>query len=81
MVQNILLNFDNWLSNFQAYHCGTIIQKGITSKKIACYMRNSACRWFIVENAKIFRRYVKVFEFSHVKEIVESGLIYVKKFL
>ena len=35
-------------------------------------MRDLACRWFIVENAKIFRSYVKLFEFSHVKEIVES---------
>ena len=25
----------------------------------ACYMRDLACRWFIAENAKIFRSYVK----------------------
>ena len=42
------------------YH-GTIIQTGTTRKKIPCYMRDSACRWFIVENAKIFRSYVKHF--------------------
>ena len=30
-------------------------------KKIPCYMRDSACRWLIVENAKIFRSYVKHF--------------------
>ena len=35
------------------YH-GTIIRTGITCKKISCYMRNSACRWFIVKKAKIF---------------------------
>ena len=32
-------------------------------------MRDPACRWVIVENAKIFQNYV--FEFSHVKKIVE----------
>ena len=33
---------------------GTIIRTGITCKKIPCYMRDSAYRWFIVKNAKIF---------------------------
>ena len=27
---------------------------GTTCKKIHCYMRDSACRWFIVKKAKIF---------------------------
>ena len=40
---------------------GTIIQTGISSKKIPCYIRDSACRWFIVKKAKIFRSYVKHF--------------------
>ena len=31
---------------------GTIIQTGITSKKIPCYMRDSACRWFIFKKVK-----------------------------
>ena len=35
-------------------------------------MRDSACSWLIVENAKIFRSHVKNFEFFHMKEIVES---------
>ena len=39
----------------------TIIRTGITCKKIPCYMRDSACRWFIVENTKIFQSYVKHF--------------------
>ena len=30
----------------------TIIQTGTTCKKIPCYMRDSACRWF--KKAKIF---------------------------
>ena len=40
------------------YH-GTIILTGVTCKKIFCYMLDSACRWRIVENAKICRSYVK----------------------
>ena len=34
---------------------------GITCNKISCYMRDSACRWLIIENAKIFGSYVKIF--------------------
>ena len=37
---------------------------GITCNNISCYMFNSACRWFIAENAKIFRSYVKSFWIS-----------------
>ena len=33
---------------------GTIIRTGITCKKIPCYMRDSACRWLIVEHEKYF---------------------------
>ena len=40
---------------------GTIIRTGITCKKIHCYMRDSACRWFIVKKDKIFGSYVKYF--------------------
>ena len=40
---------------------GTIIRIGKTCKKIRSYMRDSACRWLIVKNAKIFRSYVKHF--------------------
>ena len=39
----------------------TIIRTGKTCKKIPCYMRDSASRWLIVENAKIFCSYVKYF--------------------
>ena len=42
-------------------HYGAIIRTGITCKKISSYMRDSTCRWLIVENAKIFRSYVKHF--------------------
>ena len=40
---------------------GIIIGTGITCKKISCHMRDSDCRWLIVENAKMFRSYVKHF--------------------
>ena len=33
---------------------GTIAGTGITYKKIPCYMRDSACKWFIVKKDKIF---------------------------
>ena len=32
---------------------GTIIGTGIACKKILCYMRDSACTWFIAKTAKI----------------------------
>ena len=40
---------------------GTLIRAGITCKKISCYMRDSACKWLILENAQIFRSYAKHF--------------------
>ena len=40
---------------------GIIIRTRITCKKIPCYMRDSACRWFIVKKPKIFQSYVKHF--------------------
>ena len=40
---------------------GTMIPTRIKCKKISCCMRDSACRWLIVENDKIFRSYVKKF--------------------
>ena len=58
----------------------TIIRTGITCNKTSCYMGESACRWLVVENAKIFQSYVKNFWISHAKEIVESLLVYANKF-
>ena len=45
------------------YYLGTIIRAGVTCKKISCYMRDSACRWFISKKAKIYCyvSYVKYF--------------------
>ena len=54
-------SIDNPCQIVIAINYGTIIRTGITCKKITCYMRDPACRWFIVENAKIFRSYVKHF--------------------
>ena len=39
----------------------TIIQTGITCKKIPFYMRDSTCRWRIVKSTKKFWSYVKNF--------------------
>ena len=58
------------------YFHGTIIQTGITFKKISCYMCDSTCSWFIVENAKIFRSYVKHFSIFPHEKIIESWLVY-----
>ena len=57
-----------------------IIRTGTTCKKTRCYMRDSSCRWLIVENAKIFRNYINIFEFFYVKEIAESWLLYEDQF-
>ena len=48
------------IRNIKSDH-GTIIRTGIICKKISCSMRDSAGRWLIVQNAKIFRNYVKHF--------------------
>ena len=65
--------FRFWIHRFyhqvwmhSTYYCfvtdsehGTVIQTGIKSKKIPCYMHDSACRWFIVTKTKIFWSYLK----------------------
>ena len=38
-----------------------LIRTGIAYKKIPCYMRGSACRWFLVKKDKTFWNYVKHF--------------------
>ena len=43
---------------------GTIIRAGKTCKKISCYMRDSARRWFIAKTAKYFAVMLNSFEFS-----------------
>ena len=54
---------------FLWYHGTIITRTGITCKKISCYMHDSACRWLIEVMSNIF-------EFSHVKEILEPWLVY-----
>ena len=49
---------------------GTITQTGITCKKISFYEHNSACRWRLVEKAKIFLSYVKHFEFLRCEKLL-----------
>ena len=43
---------------------GTIIRTGITCKKIPCYMRDSASRWLVVENAYNFEVMLNIKESS-----------------
>ena len=40
---------------------GTRTQTRITCKKISCYMFDSVCKWFIVENVKTFQSYANHF--------------------
>ena len=54
----------------------TVIQIGLTGKKISCYMVDSACRWFIVKKLKYSGVMLNIFEFSRVWENVESWLVY-----
>ena len=59
----------------------TIIQIGIKSKKIPCYMRGPACKWPIVENVKIFWSYVKYLWNLLWVTNTESQLVSAKYFL
>ena len=52
--------FENDEIIFHSHH-GTIIRTGITYKKIRCYMRDSACRCFIVKKGQIFEAMLKIF--------------------
>ena len=53
----------------------SIIRTGRICKKIPFYMRDSACRWFIVKNAKLFRSYVKhIGIFPHERNRILIGL-------
>ena len=58
---------------------GTIIWRGMTCKKIPCYMRDSACRWFIVKKTKIFWSYVKHFWILAGVRNVKFWLVYANK--
>ena len=80
-VRNNFLNWIRYLDFKSSYiNHRTIIPTGITFKKTPCYMRNSARRWLIVENAKIFRSYVKHFLVFQMIEIVKSWLVCMNKF-
>ena len=59
---------------------GTITQTGIACKKIPIYMRKSACRWCIVENAKITWSYGKKFWNLPGVKNADSRLVYANRF-
>ena len=49
---------------------------GMTCKKTPCYMRRSACRWLVAENAKISQSYVKHFWIFLNEKYLESWLLF-----
>ena len=51
---DLKLEFSNATWNFNT-------NREITSKKIPCYMRDLACRWYTVKKTKIFWSYFKHF--------------------
>ena len=53
LKEGALPTFESSSPKCQCNHVD-IIRTGITCKKIPCYMRDSACRWFIVKKRKIF---------------------------
>ena len=59
---------------------GTIIRIGIICKKIRCYMPTQLAGGLLFKMLKYFEVMLNIFEFSHVKEIAESWLVYVSKF-
>ena len=71
-MANMMKSHDVKMENFSKFYFtlqytfydsnhGNMIQTGTACKKIPCYIHVSACRRLIVENAKIFRSYVKYF--------------------
>ena len=57
------------ISSWDHYHHGAIIRIEITCKKIPYYIRDSACKWFIVKKAnncevKYCEVMLSIFEFS-----------------
>ena len=59
---------------------GIIMRKGIICEKIPWYMWDSACRWCIDENEKVFWSYVKRFWNLPRERNTESWLVNEKKF-
>ena len=84
IVKCHILHEQRWLRWIIIEHVkferGIIIRTAITCKKIPCYMRDSACRWFIVQRAKIFEVMLTVFHYSRVCENVQFWLVYANKF-
>ena len=48
-----------WRYENNSSNHGTIIRTVTICKKIPCYIRDSACKWFIVKKAKLFWGHVK----------------------
>ena len=69
-VSIIKVFFIAYIFKYFFWHCvNTRTRRGITCKKIHCYMHDSGCRWRIFKKLKYFEVSVKFFEFSRVWEI------------
>ena len=64
---SLLLSVESIVNHFSH---GTIKPTGITSNKIPCYMHDSACRLYIVKEAKIVM--LNIFELLLVRENAKS---------
>ena len=64
---SLLLSVESIVNHFNH---GTIKPTGITSNKILCYMHDSACRLYIVKEAKIVM--LNIFELLLVRENAKS---------
>ena len=51
-----------WFGIYCSYYHGTIIRTEKKCKKISCYMRDSACKWFFVKKPKIFCSMLNIFD-------------------
>ena len=54
-------NNTSWQHSSPVWNHRTVTRTGIRCKKIPCYMRDSACKWLMVKNVKIFRIHAKHF--------------------
>ena len=70
-------NYWNKVFHLYTYH-GTVTRTWITGKKISYYIGDSACRWLIFKMLKYFEIMLNIFEFSRVKENVESWFMEMK---
>ena len=78
---SVLLLFNSYSQYKSLVAPWNYIRTDITCKKIPCYMRDSDCRWFIVEKKlKYFDVMLNIFEFLWALTNIKSWFIYENKF-